>query len=253
MEFEAFKTYRLDHDRSLRERILVEHASLVKYLAGRIAVGLPPHIDVGDLEGYGVLGLIDALEKFDPSRGIKFETYAAVRIRGAILDGLRAQDPAPPVYRQRQKLLDEAYHQLEAKLGRFADDSEVAEHLGVSVNELSNWHAEVAALNLTSLDEIWHESRDGSDRSLTGIEILQDERMPGPEEKLCEGETCRLLAEAVERLPEKERLVITLCYYEKLTAKEVAGVLEVTPSRISQLHSRAITRLKAALSPEVMV
>ncbi len=251
MDLELFKSYRVSRDPALREKILLEHAPLVKYLAGRIAVGLPPHLDAWDLEGYGIIGLMDALEKFDPARGVKFETYAATRIRGAILDGLRAQDPAPPIYRQRQKLLEEAYRTLEARLGRCACDSEVAAHLGISINELSAWEAEVASLSLTSLDDFWHESQDTSDRSLAGVDILRDERTPNPEEEFCESEKCRLVAKAIEELPHRERLVITLCYYEELTAKEVAQILEVTPSRVSQLHSRAIMRLKGALFAQV--
>lgn len=247
MNLELLKAYRASREPGLREKILLGHAPLVKYLAGRIAVGLPPHLDSSDLEGYGIIGLMDALEKFDPARGVKFETYAATRIRGAILDGLRAQDPAPPVYRQRQKMLEEAYRTLEARLGRFAEDHEVAAHLGLSLAELSTWEAEVASLGLSSLDEFWHESQDGSDRPLTGVDILRDDRTPDPEEEYCESEKCRLLAEAVDELPDKERLVITLCYYEELTAKEVARILDVTPSRVSQLHSRAVTRLKGFL------
>lgn len=238
--------YRAQHDQAAREQLIVRYLPLVKYLAGRLAVSVPAHVESGDLESYGVFGLIDALEKFDPSRGVKFETYASTRIKGAMLDALRAQDPAPPAWRQRQKRLETVYHDLELRLGRAATEQEVAAALGVTLDELSAWEMEVAALSVVSLDDWWHDTTAG-DRPLAGVDLLPDEREPAPEQQLLEREQVRLLGQAIDRLPEKERLVITLYYYEELTAKEIAQVLGVTPSRVSQLHSRAVLRLRGAL------
>ena len=247
MDDQLFARYHAEHSQSLRDRLILNHLPLVKYVAGRIAIGLPPHLEVGDLESYGLFGLLEAIDRFDPSRGVKFETYASARIPGAILDGLRAQDPAPPAWRQRQKRLEQAYAALEARLGRPPSQLEVAESLGVGVKEIQAWEAEAASLAVVSLDDIWHSGEESGDRALTGGEMLADGGA-GPDDALLQAERKRILAEAIEHLQEKERLVLALYYYEGLTAKEVASVLGVTPSRVSQLHGRAILRLRGALS-----
>lgn len=246
---ELWFRYRRNRDPADREALISQYLPLVKYVAGRLALGLPAHVEVGDLEGFGLFGLLDAIDKFDPARGVQFKTYASARIRGAILDGLRAQDPAPPAWRDRQRRMEQAYGAVEARLGRSAEEHEVASELGVSVAELRRWEAEAAAMASVALDDLWHQGDDGGDRPLTGADMIGDPS-PGPEDRALIDDRNRILGEAIERLPEKERLVITLYYYEELTAKEIARILGVTPARISQLHGRALLRLRGELATE---
>ncbi|MCL5039504.1 MAG: FliA/WhiG family RNA polymerase sigma factor [Firmicutes bacterium] len=242
---DVFASYRANRDPGLRENLVLKYAPLVRYMAGRIAIGLPPQVEVDDLISYGIFGLMDALEKFDSSRGIKFETYALARIRGAMLDGLRAMDWVPTSLRQKAKGLERAFEAVENRLGRSASDAEVAAYLQIDVEELEKRLLEVAAISLISLDDVWDREEKSSRRV---IDALPDTRAENPEENLHLNEVRRLLASAVEGLPEKERLVVTLYYYEGLTAKEIAKVLGVSQSRISQLHSKAILRLRGKLA-----
>lgn len=239
--------YRLMKDPQIRERLILENVGLVRYVAGRIAIGLPSNVSLGDLESYGIFGLIDAIDKFDPSRGVKFQTYAIARIKGAILDGLRADDPAPGAWRQKAKMLERAHRELEARLGRSATAGELAAHLGLTVDGLQSWELEVSSLAVTYLDELWHPDEDGG-AGLAGVDLIADPAGRDPLSAVLLEERKKILGQAIERLSEKERLVVTLYYYEGLTAKEVAQVMGLSPSRISQLHSRAIFRLRGALS-----
>lgn len=228
-----------------REQLIVSYLPLVRYVAGRVSIGLPPHIEGADLESYGIFGLIDALEKFDPGRGFKFETYAIARIRGAIIDGLRSESWAPQL-RQRAKALENAYVSLQNRLGRVPLDSEMAGFLGCSLEELARREAELGALSVLSLDDVWGDS--GEDNSRTLGEKLVDEHTPDPFGTAVGRELGQILGEAIERLPEKEKLVVTLYYYEGLTAKEISQVMGLSAARISQLHSKAILRLRGRLS-----
>lgn len=242
---DVFAAYRANRDPVIRERLILKYAPLVRYMAGRIAIGLPPTVEIDDLISYGIFGLMDALEKFDSSRGIKFETYALARIKGAMLDGLRAMDWVPASLRQKAKGLEKAIEEVESRLGRSATDEEVAAYLQIDVAELEKRLLEVAAISLISLEDVWDREEKSSRRV---IDVLADSRAENPEEALHLNEVKGLLAAAIESLPEKERLVVTLYYYEGLTAKEIARVLGVSQSRVSQLHSKAILRLRGKLA-----
>lgn len=239
--------YRQTQDSALRDELLVRHLPLVKHVAGRLAAGLPPHVELADLESYGLFGLLDAINRYEEARGVKFETYASTRIRGAILDGLRSQDPAPPAWRERSRRLEQAHTALEARHGRAATEDELTRYLGITAAELQQWEQEAAALVVMPLDELRTDQEDGN-RPLAGHDLIKAAPDGMPEVQTLDSERRALLAEAIEALPERERLVITLCYYEEVTAKEVAEILGVTPSRVSQLHSKALVRLRAALA-----
>ena len=243
---EIWRVYRATRDPAIRDKLILHHSPLVKYVAGRLAMGLPPVVDVDDLISYGVFGLIDAIDKYDPDRAVKFETYAIARIRGAMLDGLRGFDWIPYSARQKARELERAYQTVEARLGRAATDEEVAAELNVTPARLSKMLMDVRALTLTSLDEAFG----GEDENGTGlrpIELLEDPNAEDPVGKMEFEEHKEILAAAIDELPEKERTVVTLYYYEGLTAKEISQILKVSQSRISQLHSRAIMRLKGKL------
>jgi RNA polymerase sigma factor for flagellar operon FliA len=246
---DVWKVYGLTRSQELRDRLIVRYAPLVKYVAGRLAMGLPPTIDVDDLTSYGVFGLINAIERYDPGRQVKFETYAIARIRGAMLDGLRASDWIPYSVRQKAKELERAYSRLEARLGRSATDSELAAELGIGSAALGKMLLDVRALTLSSLDETWN-GEDEEGNGLKPMEVIEDSSSDDPVDLVEFEERKGLLAAAVRALPERERLIVTLYYYEGLTAKEISQILGVSQSRISQLHSKAIMRLRAHLSEE---
>lgn len=243
---EVWQSFKRSHDPELREQLILRYASLVKYVAGRIAVGLPRTVEFDDLLSWGVFGLIDAVEKFDPQREVKFETYAIARIRGAILDGLRATDWIPRSVRQKARKLEETIAALERRLGRAATDAEVAEALGVSVEEYHQLLTDVQATTVLSLEEAW--SQQNEEDGLRVRETVADPTSNDPEEQLAQREMLDELVQALDRLPERERLVITLYYYEGLTLKEIGKVLGVSESRISQIHTKAVLRLRAHLT-----
>jgi RNA polymerase sigma factor for flagellar operon FliA len=243
---EVWRAYKLTRDPRARDRLIVKYGSLVKYVAGRLAMGLPPHIDVDDLVSYGVFGLMDAIERFDPARQVKFETYAIARIRGAMLDSLRAYDWIPYSIRQKAKDLERAYAKIEAREGRSATDAEVAEELGISMAQLDKMLQDVRGMAVVSLDEVWT-GEDESGAGLRPIEILEDANADDPLRHVEFEDRKRILAEAIAKLPEKERRVVSLYYYEGLTSKEISQILGVSQSRISQLHSKAIMRLRGRL------
>ncbi|NLY51588.1 MAG: FliA/WhiG family RNA polymerase sigma factor [Firmicutes bacterium] len=234
-------------DAKARESLVTAYLHLVKYIAGRMAVGLPNTVDYEDLVSYGIFGLLDAIEKYDTSRGVKFESYAATRIRGAILDGLRAVDWVPRSVRLKARQLAQAMTRLEEKLGRPATDEELQKAMGISAAEYSKLLQEVAATTLLSLDEPWSEGGpDGEKLRLT--DMVADTSHEDPAARVAKDALLEVLAEAIEALPERERLVITLYYYEELTLKEIGRVLDVSESRISQLHTKALSRLRGKLS-----
>ncbi|HLM35577.1 MAG TPA: RNA polymerase sigma factor WhiG [Gaiellaceae bacterium] len=229
-----------------RDRLILTYAPLVKYVAGRLGSGLPAHVDEGDLVSYGLLGLIDAIERYDPGRDIKFETYAITRIRGAIIDELRALDWVPRSVRARARAIERAIGELEAKLGRAPTDEEIGAKAGLSQEELDESLTDISRSSIGALDELWSTSGEGDQVSL--LDTIEDESGPRPEAALDETEMREALADVISRLPEREKLVITLYYYEELTLREIGEVLGVTESRVSQLHTKAILRLKARLS-----
>jgi RNA polymerase sigma factor FliA len=234
-------------DKGLRDRLILTYAPLVKYVAGRIGSGLPAHVDEGDLVSYGLLGLIGAIERFDPQRDIKFETYAIARIKGAIIDELRSLDWVPRSVRSRAREIERAIADLEAKLGRAPTDEEIASKVGISTSDLEDSLTEISRSSIAALDELWTVSSEGGD-AVSLLDTIEDVEGPDPQMELTQTETKEALGEAIARLPEREKLVVTLYYYEELTLREIGEVLGVTESRVSQLHTKAILRLKAHLA-----
>lgn len=240
--------YRANSSRELRDQLIEQHLGLVKHVAGRMALVVPSSVSLVDLEGYGALGLLDAVERYDPGRGVPFAAYATTRIRGAILDGLRAMDPAPASWRQQARLLERANVRLEERLGRAPEDAELAAELGVDAAELVEWERRAASLSLAYLDEA-RQGRGGDDDYGSAAEALAEEDpRSDPLGAMVRRDRQLALEAALSHLSEKERLVVTLIYYEDLTAREAAEVMGLSPSRISQLHTRAILRLRGRLS-----
>ena len=239
--------YRRTGDQKLRDRLILTYAPLVKYVAGRLGSGLPAHVDEGDLVSYGLLGLMGAIERFDPTREIKFETYAMTRIKGQIIDELRAMDWVPRSVRARARDIERAIAELEKKLERAPTDEEIAGKLGINTEELEESLSDIARSSIAALDELWTVSGGDGDQ-VALIDTIEDEGAPDPQGALSVTEQKEALAEAIALLPEREKLVVTLYYYEELTLREIGEVLSVTESRVSQLHTKAVLRLKAHLA-----
>jgi RNA polymerase sigma factor FliA len=237
---------RRTNDKGIRDRLILTYAPLVKYVAGRLGSGLPAHVDEGDLVSYGLLGLIGAIERYDPARDIKFETYAIARIKGAIIDELRSLDWVPRSVRSRAREIERAIGELEAKLGTAPDDEQIAKKIGITVKELEDSLTDISRSSIAALDELWSVSGDGDQVSL--LDTIEDTTGPHPADALDAAEMREALADAIARLPEREKLVVTLYYYEELTLREIGEVLGVTESRVSQLHTKAILRLKSRLA-----
>jgi RNA polymerase sigma factor for flagellar operon FliA len=242
-----WRQYVRTKDQAIRDRLILTYAPLVKYVAGRLGSGLPAHVDEGDLVSYGLLGLIGAIERFDPDRDIKFETYAIARIKGSIIDELRAMDWVPRSVRARARDIERAIAELEAKLGRAPNDEEIAGKLGLTQDELDDSLTEISRSSIAALDELWT-VQGGTGDQVALIDTIEDTHGPAPTTALDRSEMKEMIADSISRLPEREKLVITLYYYEELTLREIGEVLGVTESRVSQLHTKAILRLKARLS-----
>jgi RNA polymerase sigma factor for flagellar operon FliA len=241
-----WQEYRKSKDQHVRDRLILTYAPLVKFVAGRVGASLPSHVDEQDLVSYGLLGLIGAIERFDPDREIKFETFAMARIRGAIIDELRSLDWVPRSVRTRARQIERAIALLERELMRAPTDDEIAKKLGISREELEDSLREISRTSVAALDELWSPSGGGDQIAL--IDTIEDGSGPDPETSFEQSEIKEALAEAISVLPEREKLVVTLYYYEELTLREIGEVLGVTESRVSQLHTKAILRLKAHLS-----
>jgi RNA polymerase sigma factor for flagellar operon FliA len=242
-----WQEYRKSGDQDVRDRLILTYAPLVKFVAGRVGASLPAHVDEQDLVSYGLLGLIGAIERFDPGREIKFETFAMARIRGAIIDELRSLDWVPRSVRTRARQIERAIAALEKELLRAPTDAEIAKKLGLTDVELEESLHEISRSSVAALDELWSPSGSGGDQ-IALIDTIEDESGPDPEMTLEQSEVKEALAEAISILPEREKLVVTLYYYEELTLREIGEVLGVTESRVSQLHTKAILRLKAHLA-----
>lgn len=228
-----------------KERLILEYAPVIKYIAQRIATRLPPHISVDDLINAGVIGLIDAIEKFDSSRDNTFKTYAEFRIRGAMLDELRGLDWVPRSVRQKESALERAYEELERRLGRSATDEEVATLLGIKIEEFYGWLNQVKGVSLLSLEALGMRATDGEAINL--LEILPSDDAKSPVHLLQTNRLKAIIARAIEDLPYQEKVVVSLYYYEELTMKEIGKVLEITESRVSQIHTKAIFHLRTKL------
>jgi RNA polymerase sigma factor for flagellar operon FliA len=244
---ELWEGFKATGDQHLRERLILHYSPLVKYVAGRVGVGLPPNVEQGDLVSYGIFGLIDAIEKFDLDRAIKFETYAINRIRGAIIDELRSIDWIPRSVRSKARDVERAYQALEAKLQRTPTEPEVAEQMGVTLDELHAIFNQVSFVNVVALDELMNSSADRGDKGTLG-DTLEDKNAPDPMGAFESEETKVILAQAIQGLPEREKIVVTLYYYEGLTLAEIGQVLGVTESRICQMHTKAVLQLRARLA-----
>lgn len=229
-----------------KDRLLIHYAPLVKFVAGRVAVGLPQSIDQADLVSYGMFGLIDALDKFDPERKIKFETYAIARVKGAIIDELRAIDWVPRSVRAKARMVERAYQKLEAKLLRTPNDKEIAEELGITEKELQAIFSRISFVGVVAFDEVISGGEKGEGSTTLGDTIA--DRRAGPTGAFEQEETRQMLAEAINRLGDREKVVLTLYYYENLTLAEIGQVLGVTESRVCQIHTKAVLQLKSKLA-----
>jgi RNA polymerase sigma factor FliA len=239
-------SYIAKREPQMRERIIVQYAPLVKYVVGRLALNLPTVIDSDDVISYGTIGLIDAVERFDPSRGIKFETYAIARIRGAIIDALRQLDQIPRTARQRAREIEAAMIELEERFKRPPTDEEVAKHLNMDVEKYREACVRTN-VTTTSLDALL--STDDEDGGGGKAYAFEDRDSPDPAAATERREAEKALVLAVKKLPERERLVLSLYYYEELTMKEISRVMEISESRVCQLHAQAILRLRATMRP----
>ena len=227
----------------VREKIILEYAPLVKVVAGRLSMYLGYNVEYEDLVSYGIFGLIDAIDKFDCLKDVKFETYASLRIRGAILDQIRKMDWIPRTIRQKQKRIDAAIKEIETQYGRSATDEEIATLLGITDEEYLDWQSQMKITNVVSLNEFLEQGSEVSNEAGSTKSAAFD----SPEEILERDELKKVLAQALELLTEKERKVIVLYYYEDLTLKEISNILEVSESRISQLHTRALQKMRGKL------
>ncbi len=243
-----WREYKTGGDQQVRERLILHYSPLVKYVAGRVGVGLPPNIEQSDLVSYGIFGLIDAIEKFDIERAIKFETYAISRIRGAIIDELRAIDWIPRSVRFKAREVERAYAALEAKLHRTPSESEVSTEMGISVDDLHAIFGQVSFVNVLALDELLNTGDKGDKLAL--VDTLRDPRAEDPVQAFENEEMKHLLAGAINHLPEREKIVVTLYYYEGLTLAEIGQVLGVTESRICQMHTKAVIQLRSKMADQ---
>ena len=244
---EAWVAYKGDGSPEARDRLILHFSPLVKYVAGRVAVGLPANIEQADLISYGIFGLIDAIDKYDQSRNIKFETYAISRIRGAIIDELRAIDWVPRSVRFKAREVEKAYSSLENKLKRPPSDKEIAGEMGISVDELHHIYTQLSTVSLVALDELMAVDGAGGDK-LSLVDTLEDTKTVSPMDAFESVEMKDILTEAVNKLPEREKVVVTLYYYEGLTLAEIGQVLGVTESRICQMHTKAVLALRGKIS-----
>src|SRR3954468_20463149 len=242
-----WKSFKESADPQLRDRLILHYSPLVKDVAGRVGVGLAPNIEQADLVSYGIFGLIDAIEKFDITRAIKFETYAISRIKGAIIDELRAIDWIPRSVRYKAREVEKAYAALEARLHRTPTEPEVADELGISLDDLHTIFSQVSFVNVIALDELLNGGGERGDK-LSLVDTLEDTKAEDPVSAFETEETKYLLARAINTLPEREKIVVTLYYYEGLTLAEIGQVLGVTESRICQMHTKAVLQMRSKLT-----
>jgi RNA polymerase sigma factor FliA len=243
---ELWRRCKDEDDEKARERLVVAYSPLVKYVAGRMAAGLPSHVEDADLISYGLLGLIGAIERYEPEREIKFETFAVSRIKGAIIDELRSLDWVPRSVRARARDIEKVHSKLENRLQRAPTEEEMAKELGLSLDELRDALLEIANSSVLALDDLWTVA-DPAGGQISLLDTIRDPKAVDPQEQIDAAELKDRLAEAIEALPDRERLVIALYYYENLTLREIGEVLGVTESRVSQLHTKAVLGLRSHL------
>lgn len=238
--------YKASGSREARDRLIVHYSPLVKYVAGRVSVGLPQNIEQADLVSYGIFGLIDAIDKFDPGRAIKFETYAIARIKGAIIDELRSIDWVPRSVRAKARAVEKAYAKLEAALLRTPTDAEVATEMGISEQELHTIFNQISFVGLIALDEMLSVGGERGESTTLGDTI--PDKGEGPVAAFEVEEMKQILASAINRLGDREKIVLTLYYYEGLTLAEIGEVLGVTESRVCQIHTKAVLQLRSKMA-----
>jgi RNA polymerase sigma factor FliA len=243
---QLWSKYKSTGSQDARDRLIVHYSPLVKYVAGRVSVGLPQHIEQSDLVSYGIFGLIDAIDKFDTDRNIKFETYAIARIKGAIIDELRSIDWVPRSVRAKARSVEKAYAKLEAQLLRTPSDEEVAQELGITEADLHNIFNQISFVGLVALDEVLSGSGDRGESTTLGDTIA--DKGEGPVAAFEVEEMKQILASAINRLGDREKIVLTLYYYEGLTLADIGDVLGVTESRVCQIHTKAVLQLRARMS-----
>lgn len=235
----VWKDYQQTREPALKEQLILEYAPMVKYVAGRLLIHVGQHVEYDDLISYGIFGLIDAIDKFDTDKGVKFETYANLRIRGSIIDNIRKMDWVPRTLRQRNKEIDLAYTKLEAELGREPSDQELADKMELTLEETRDLMRRSSVLSLVSLDDYLEQNYE----SAFGTGSPDDT----PEGHLNKLELRKTLTETIDKLSEKEKMVVTLYYFEDLTLKEISGIMRVSESRVSQIHTKAIMRMQTKL------
>ena len=235
--------YRKNPTPALREQLIIEYAQLVKLVAGRLSMYLGHNVEYEDLVSYGIFGLIDAIDKFNMEKNVKFETYASLRIRGAILDQIRKMDWIPRTVRQRQRKIDEAIKQVELRTGKTASDEELAMELDISGEELCNWQSQLKVTNVISLDEFTEAGPEPV------MDATHNSHFTQPEELVAKEELKTMLVKSLDNLTEKERKVIELYYYEDLTLKEISNILDVSESRVSQLHTKGLIKMRKVMGP----
>ena len=236
-----WKEYMSTKNSEIRDKIILEYAPLVKIVAGRLSIYLGYNVEYDDLVGYGIFGLIDAIDKFDYDKGVKFETYASLRIRGAILHQIRKMDWIPRSLRQKQKKMEAAISKIETQYGRPAKDEEIASELGIETEELISWQGQAKITNIISLDEFVEAAGEKE------VNAIKSNSYEQPESIALKNEIKQQLMDSLETLTDKERKVILLYYYEELTLKEISRILEVSESRVSQLHTKALQKMKVKL------
>ena len=245
-EEELWQWYRKTKDPAIREAFIKQYAPLVKYVAGKVAMGMPHNVEFDDLVGFGVFGLIDAIDKYDPEKHVKFKTYAVTRIRGAIFDELRQIDWVPRSVRQKTREIEAAISALEAQLGRTASDQEIAKAMGMDEAEYLKTIQKISGTSILSLNDVWF-SGDENDKVSIGDSIESPSSL-NPDVIVEKDEMRRIITEFINELPDKEQKILVLYYYEECTLKEIGQVLEVTESRVSQLHTKAIVHLRSKLT-----
>ena len=242
---ELWREYKTTHNQEARNRLVLQYSPLVKYVAGRVGSGLPHSVEQSDLVSYGMFGLIDAIDKFDPDRGNKFETYAITRIRGAIIDELRSIDWVPRSARAKARAVEKTYAKLENDLLRTPTDAEVAEAMGTTEEDLQALFAQISFFGIVALEETLSVGPERAD-SVTVADTIPDAGI-GPVAAFEEGETRRMLVAAINRLPEREKVVLALYYYESLTLGQIGQILGITESRVCQIHTKAVLQLRSRL------
>ncbi len=246
---DLWRRYKHEGDERARERLVVAYSPLVKYVSGRMASGLPAHVEEADLISYGLVGLISAIERFELEREIKFETYAVTRIKGSIIDELRSLDWVPRSVRARARAIERANSKLEHSLQRAPTDEEMAAELDITVSEFQDSLLQISNSTIAALDELWTVS-DSSGDQVSLLDTLEDPLAEDPASIMDATELKDRIADAISRLPEREKLVVALYYYENLTLREIGEVLGVTESRVSQLHTKAVLRLRGRMTDD---